>query len=112
MRAPVTALALAAGLFTTAASAQVDGVNLNGRYLCVRACASDAPGVFAFIAQNRWDLNLVNEVGTSSTRLNQLPRPPVGRSGAGRRDLFARRHDDPVRQWDDPPPPPPPIRRR
>ncbi len=66
MRAHAIAVCLSAALMATAASAQVNGVDLNGRYLCVRACASDAPGPFAFVTQNGWELNLVNEVGTPS----------------------------------------------
>lgn len=66
MRTAAIALALSTGLVATAASAQVRGVDLNGRYHCVRGCASNAPRALAFVTQNGWELNLVNEVGTPS----------------------------------------------
>jgi len=59
-------IATSVALVATDALAQVNGVNLTGRYQCVRLCASDAPGLFAFITQNGWELNIVNEVGAPS----------------------------------------------
>ncbi len=41
-------------------------MNLTGRYQCVAQCASDVPGQVAFVTQNGWELNLVNEVGVPS----------------------------------------------
>ncbi|MFZ0421368.1 MAG: hypothetical protein WAL80_00685 [Xanthobacteraceae bacterium] len=48
---------------TAAASAQV--LNLSGRFRCVQGCAGGSPGP-AFVTQNGWDMNLVNEVGQPS----------------------------------------------
>ena len=64
MRLLVNALAMSAALVATDASAQ--GVNLTGRYRCVVLCLSGAPGGFAFITQNGWELNLVNDAGEPS----------------------------------------------
>ena len=44
-----------------ASQALAQGVDLTGRYRCVQGCA--APGQVAFITQNGWNMNLVNEVG-------------------------------------------------
>jgi hypothetical protein len=52
----------AAALIATQASAQ--GINLTGQYRCVQLC--EAPGQVAFVTQNGWDLNLVNEAGDPS----------------------------------------------
>jgi hypothetical protein len=52
----------AAALVATQASAQ--GVDLTGRYRCVQLC--EAPGQAAFVTQNGWNLNLLNEVGEPS----------------------------------------------
>jgi hypothetical protein len=53
-------LAITAALAATEASAQI---NLTGRYQCVSYCRG--PG-FAFVTQNGWDLNIVNEAGAPS----------------------------------------------
>ena len=47
----------------TSASAQV---NLSGQFVCVQGCMSAAPGQLAFVTQNGWELNLVNEAGAAS----------------------------------------------
>jgi hypothetical protein len=52
----------AAALIATQASAQ--GVNLSGQYRCVQLC--EAGGQTAFVTQNGWDMNLVNEAGEPS----------------------------------------------
>ena len=64
MRMALTTLAMSAALVATNASAQ--GIDLTGRYRCVVLCLSGAPGGFAFITQNGWDLNLVNDAGEPS----------------------------------------------
>jgi hypothetical protein len=56
-------IAMATALVATDASAQY--VNLTGRYRCVVNCVAP-PGSFAFITQNGWDLNVVNDVGEPS----------------------------------------------
>jgi hypothetical protein len=47
----------------TGASAQV--LDLSGHFRCVQGCAAGSPGP-AFVTQNGWDLNLVNEIGVPS----------------------------------------------
>jgi len=54
-------LLAASALSTTAASAQV--AFLSGQYQCVKNCQGPGP---AFVTQNTWNLNLVNEVGQPS----------------------------------------------
>ena len=49
------------GLATTGASAQ-DVVNLSGQYTCVQGCLDNSPGP-AFVTQNGWTMNIVNEAG-------------------------------------------------
>jgi len=63
MKALFTAIALAATLAASSASAQ--GVNLSGRWQCVALCLGPRGG-FGFITQNGWDLNIVNDVGIAS----------------------------------------------
>jgi len=45
-----------------AAAAPGQVLNLSGQFLCVEGCAAGQPGL-AFVTQNGWDLNLVNELG-------------------------------------------------
>src|SRR5262249_27562639 len=59
MKMVLSAIAMSAALLATDASAQ--GVNLTGPYRCVSGCVSGGPGL-AFVTQNGWELNLVNEV--------------------------------------------------
>jgi hypothetical protein len=49
------------GLAATGASAQ-DIVNLSGEYTCVQGCIDSSPGP-AYVTQNGWTMNLVNEAG-------------------------------------------------
>ena len=63
MKAVLSALAISTAFVATGASAQV--VNLSGRYLCVRICTGLA-GQPAFVTQNGWEMNLVNEAGQPS----------------------------------------------
>ena len=64
MRVVLSAFAMAAALIATDASAQ--GVNLTGRYRCMELCVAPQPGAFAFITQNGWELNVVNDAGQAS----------------------------------------------
>jgi hypothetical protein len=64
MRVVLSAFAMAAALIATDASAQ--GVNLTGRYRCMELCVAPQPGAFAFITQNAWELNVVNDAGQAS----------------------------------------------
>ena len=53
-----------AALAVTAASAQVQGVSLNGKYRCVAFCG--AAGRSAIVTQNGWDFNVVTNSGQAS----------------------------------------------
>jgi hypothetical protein len=65
MRFVLSAIAMsAAALVATEASAQ--GVNLTGRWQCVQLCTAPGPNQFAFITQNGWELNVVNDAGEAS----------------------------------------------
>jgi hypothetical protein len=64
MKVVLGAIAMSAALLATEASAQ--GVNLTGRYRCMEGCVAPVPGQFAFITQNGWELNMVNEAGQAS----------------------------------------------
>jgi hypothetical protein len=57
-------LALGTTLLATDASAQ--GINLTGPYRCVTLCRGGLVGQPAFVTQNGWDLNLLNEAGEPS----------------------------------------------
>jgi len=48
-----------------ASGASAQGINLTGQWQCVASCLAP-PGNFAYITQNGWDLNVVNEVGMAS----------------------------------------------
>lgn len=72
MRPAAGAIVLAGALFATSAFAQVDGVDLNGRYQCVAACMG-APGNFAFVTQNGWELNMVSDAGQPSRAWVNFP---------------------------------------
>jgi hypothetical protein len=54
--------AVIAALLGPRASAQ-QVLNLSGQFRCVQDCAGPGP---AYVTQNGWDLNLVNEVGQPS----------------------------------------------
>ena len=72
MKTVLAAAPAAAILFATAATAQVDGIDLNGRYLCVANCLG-APGSLAFVTQNGWELNMVNDAGQPSRAWVNFP---------------------------------------
>ena len=60
-------LSMLAGLITLAASdASAQGVDLSGRYRCVELCRDGLVGQPAFVTQNGWNLNLLNEAGEPS----------------------------------------------
>ncbi len=63
MKIVLAAIALSAALIASDASAQ--GVNLSGRWQCMALCLGP-PGGFAFITQNGWDLNVLNDIGVPS----------------------------------------------
>src|SRR6266481_1525755 len=64
MKVAIGALTIVATCFAMEASAQ--GVNLTGQYRCVALCRDGLVGQPAFITQNGWNLNLLNEVGEPS----------------------------------------------
>jgi hypothetical protein len=106
-------------LFATAAMAQVNGVDLNGRYVCVEHCAGE-PGSLALVTQNGWELNMVNDAGQPSRAWVNFP----GRLWVDRLQEGAIYSSDGMRiQFDhgtiwqraldeEPLPPPPPRRHR
>jgi hypothetical protein len=62
-RAPTVQRVIAPVVITQApASAPGQVLNLSGQFLCVAGCAGGQPGL-AFVTQNGWDINLVNELG-------------------------------------------------
>lgn len=101
------------GLASTGASAQ-NVIDLSGRFTCVTGCIGGSPGP-AFVTQNGWTMNLVNEAG-------QPTRAWVDRPGHIWADLWhegATYSPDGMtitfdggtvwqRALDLPPPPPPP----
>lgn len=48
-----------------ATDALAQGANLTGRWRCVELCLGP-PGSFAYITQNGWELNIVNDAGEPS----------------------------------------------
>src|SRR5713226_9232595 len=64
MRITSCAIAAAAVFAATAASAQT--VNLTGMYRCIQGCRAAPVGSVAYVTQNGWNLNLVNEAGEPS----------------------------------------------
>jgi hypothetical protein len=65
MRGLFSAIAIISLLIAADAAAQVQGVSLTGRYRCSVSCLGP-PGSFAFITQNGWELNIVNDAGQPS----------------------------------------------
>jgi hypothetical protein len=116
MKTVLAVIAVSAALVATDASAQ--GVNLTGPYQCVQNCLSGRPGQYAFVTQNGWELNLVNDAGQASRGWVDYP----GRIWIARANLGAiYSPDGMVIQFDngtiwqrapEVPPAPPPRRRR
>jgi hypothetical protein len=61
--AVMSAIALSAVLSASSASAQ--GANLSGQWQCVTLCLGP-PGSIAYITQNGWELNILNDGGEPS----------------------------------------------
>ncbi|HEY6255204.1 MAG TPA: hypothetical protein VIY51_05365 [Xanthobacteraceae bacterium] len=57
---------IAAALAMAASDASAQGVNLTGPFRCVALCAPGLQGQPAFVTQNGWNLNLLNEAGEPS----------------------------------------------
>ena len=64
MKMILAAIAASGTLIATDASAQ--GVNLTGPYVCIEGCLTGRPGQPAFVTQNGWELNMVNDAGQPS----------------------------------------------
>jgi hypothetical protein len=115
MKTVFSAIAVSAALVATDASAQI--VNLTGRYRCVELCAPALQGQFAFVTQNGWELNVVNDAGEASRAWVDYP----GRIWVQQANQGAVYSPDGLTvQFDrgtvwqrvpDVPPPPPPRRR-
>jgi hypothetical protein len=117
MKMILGAVAMVATLGATDAVAQ--GVNLSGRWQCVTLCLGP-PGGTAFITQNGWELNVVNDVGEPSRAWVDYPGRiwlDTANQGAiyspdgitlqfDRGTIWQRAAELP------PPPPQPPLRRR
>lgn len=58
--APPPMPAVVAPIVATPAPGQV--LNVSGQFQCIQGCAGGLPGL-AFVTQNGWNLNLVNELG-------------------------------------------------
>jgi hypothetical protein len=64
MKVVLTAIALSATMLVSSASAQ-SIINLSGQWWCVAQCLGPPRGL-AYITQNGWDLNVVNDGGMAS----------------------------------------------
>lgn len=64
MKITLYAIGVLAAVFATEASAQP--INLTGKYQCIQNCRYGSLGSPAYVTQNGWDINLVNEAGQSS----------------------------------------------
>jgi hypothetical protein len=110
----VAAFAVMCVLGTGSAWAQVV-LNLSGQYQCLQNCRG--PGL-AYVTQNGWDLNVVNEIGQPSRAWVDYP----GHIWTQYWNVGAVYSPDGLTiQFDDgtvwhrfvpPPPPPPPVRSR
>ena len=118
MKTVLAVAPVAAVLLATPATAQVNGVDLNGRYLCVANCLG-APGSLAYVTQNGWELNMINDAGQPSRAWVNYPgRLWIDRLQEGAiysPDGMTIQFDHGViwqRAVELPLPPPPPLRRR
>jgi hypothetical protein len=114
----MTSCALAALALLTASAASAQTVNLTGTYICVEACRVGPAGAPAFITQNGWDLNLLNEAGQSSRASPDVTAPATriwadawNEGAVYSPDGMTIQFDNgTVWQRDMGPPPPPPVR--
>jgi hypothetical protein len=53
-------------LFALTGGSAVAQEFIGGQYTCASNCIATAPGSFAYVTQNGWSLNLVNEIGIPS----------------------------------------------
>jgi hypothetical protein len=116
MRIVVGAIAVSAALVATDALAQ--GVNLTGPYRFIEGCLASRPGQLAYVTQNGWELNMVNDAGLPSRAWVNYP----GRIWIAQANMGAIYSPDGMtiqfdngtvwRRAPEPPPAPPPRRRR
>lgn len=103
-----------ASLVASGASAQVQGVNLNGPWVCVANCLG-AQGSSAFITQYGTQLNVINDAGQPSAGWVEYPgRIWIANAWQGAvysPDGMTIQFDKGT-IWQRPPAPPPPRRRR
>ena len=59
---PAPAVLAPAVIAPVVAPAPGQVLNVSGQFQCIQGCAGGLPGL-AFVTQNGWDLNLVNELG-------------------------------------------------
>lgn len=117
MRTICAAGAVAMALVTggaTGALAQVQGVDLNGRWQCVANCLGGV-GSTAFITQYGWQLNVINDAGVPSSGWVEYPGR-IWVAGAWQGAVYSPDgmtiQFDKGTIWQRPPEPPPPRRRR
>ena len=72
MRLVFPAIAILSTLAATDASAQALSVNLSGRWQCVAQCVAP-PNTYSYIAQNGWELNMVNGDGLRRAPGSTIP---------------------------------------
>lgn len=63
MKTKLTLVALTALIAATATGASAQVLNLSGQFQCIQGCVPGFGGHLAYVAQNDWQLNLVNEAG-------------------------------------------------
>ncbi|RAI44670.1 hypothetical protein [Rhodoplanes roseus] len=114
MKRIMTAVAVATALTATGAAAQVQGVDLNGRWQCVANCLG-GPGSFAFITQYGTQLNVINDGGIPSSGWVEYPGR-IWIAGAWQGAVYSPDgltiQFDRGTVWQRPLEPPPPVRRR
>jgi len=62
----VLAMIASFGMMMAVTAASAQGVDLSGQFRCVQVCAPGLQGQPAFVTQNGWNLNLLNEAGEPS----------------------------------------------
>ncbi len=108
------AFGLCAALVATGASAQV--VNLSGEFRCIQVCRMNNVGNPAYVTQNGWSLNLLNEAGESSRAWVDWPghiwAESFGEGAVYSPDGMTIQFDHGTIWQRAPIAPPPPLRRR
>jgi hypothetical protein len=116
MKHSISLLSGALAMFATDAMAQ--GADLSGRYQCVQLCRPGFEAAPAYVTQNGWNLNVVDEAGSASRAWVDWPGHiwvPNWNEGAIFSTDGMTIQFDRGRIWQravEVPPPPPPKRRR